>query len=126
MIPPAMAMPCIWDRKPLTVADFPAYLTKVSDRFSAKSWEWDGTQSYHSGGPRGEAGLETDEGAAGVGDSWLRAFGRCRVEVRPSAGRVVADTLARPNRAGEEAIAAIVGVRPADIWPSRYDATASA
>lgn len=35
---------------------------------------------------------------------------------------VATDTLARPNKAGEEAIAAIIGVRPADIWPSRYDA----
>lgn len=35
---------------------------------------------------------------------------------------VGSDTLARPNRAGEEAIAAAVGVPPADIWPSRYDA----
>lgn len=34
----------------------------------------------------------------------------------------ISDAIARPNTAGEEALASLLGVRPADIWPSRYDA----
>lgn len=34
----------------------------------------------------------------------------------------VTDTLARPNLAGEKAIAKLLGLSASDIWPSRYDA----